>query len=273
MTDYESIDLSVEDGSPIHLVQFLYDGTYYRYTPNYGGVLNAVGYNWDYANIAIGDIISTSDIHKNNIDIEMTIDHSFSQIFILNRQESITGLTIYRGYEKNPANDWNTVWKGRVSGYDIRGNKIVFVCESIFTSMKRPGIRGKMSKHCRHVHYGRGCNLDPDDPLNYTEDIVSDISADGLTLTIDAAALQSDGFYRAGMVRAGDGIYRFIRSHNGDQITISNPHVGFISSDTVRLLRGCDRTIDVCDEQGNLENHGGFPYTPDVNPLGGTRLQ
>ena len=272
---YESYDLSTQDASPVHLFQFLLDGSYTRFT-NHPNAVDALNETWQPANITLGDIETTEDINKNNLDLSLPRDNSFASQFLTDAQDSLCTVTVFRGYQNDPAAEWIAYWKGRVANNRLRRNEITLNCESIFTSMKRPGIRGKMSKLCRHVHYGRGCNLDPHDSASdalYVEDIVSDVSADGLTLTIDAAALQSNGFYRAGMVMAPDGVFRFIRAHTGNQITISQPHVGFVSSDYVRLYRGCDRTTTACLAQNNLDNHGGFPYTPTVNPLGGTRLQ
>jgi len=276
MSDYSAIDISAQDGSPIYLFLFSYEGTEYRYTSRPEGVNSTLGYDWVYANIELGKIGSSEDINKDSLDIKFDIDDVFASQFLTERQDLITSATVFRGYENNPADDWNIFWKGKVGNSSVRGNSIELECESVFSSMRRPGIRGKMSKLCRHVHYGRGCNLDPNasgvDAL-YIEDIVSDVSEDQLTLTINDAALQADGFYRSGMVMAGDGVFRYIKSHNGTSITVYHPHVGFISSDSVRLYRGCNRTTTSCIEQNNLNNYGGFPYTPDVNPLGGTRLQ
>lgn len=273
MADYTTQDTSVQDGSPIHLFQFLLDGMYYRYTNRPEGI-TAMGYSWEYSNLDMGEVEVDEDINRNDIPLKLPRDNQLAEIFFTDIQDSVCGVTIFRGYE-DALSDFITYWKGRVASFNIMKNTVDLKCESIFTSMKRPGLGEKMSKNCPHVLYGRGCNLDATDSATdalYIEDIVSDISSDGLTLTIASAGLQADGYYRGGMVQAPDGVFRYIRDHVGEQVTLSIIHDGFVSSDYVRLFPGCDRTTTTCSTVfNNLDNHGGAPYT-NINPFNGKRL-
>ena len=263
------------DGAPVHLFQFNYENTDYRFT-NVKGGYTALGYNWSEKGIKMGNVETTEEMNKNNLDLDFSRDDSFGSLFLSEQQDNVTSVTVYRGYHNDNDSEFIALWKGRVASNQERRNLITLTCESIFTSLKRPGLRGRYSKTCRHSLYNRGCNIDPDQPSPlgfYDEDIVSDVSADGLTLTINAASLKANGYYRGGMLRAPDGVHRFIKAHDGDQITVSKPHVGFVASDGVFLYPGCDRSTNIClNRFDNLDNFGGFPYVPSKNPFDGTRL-
>lgn len=269
----DSIDIEVQSGAPIHLFEIYYEGDYYRFT-NHPDKVTALTYDWSPKNISMGEVEVTEDINKNNIDLIFPRDDTFATLYISGIQDDVSTVTIYRGYQNDPDAEWIAYWKGRFSSSTIKKNQIILVCESVFTSMKRPGIRGKFSKHCRHTLYGRGCNISLSNSDYYVEDTVDSVSADGLTYSISAASLQSNGYYFGGMLMSPDGVYRFIRGHSGSSITISKPFSDNTSEGSYRLYAGCNRTMSVCVSRfNNLANYGGFPYTPDFNPMGGGRLR
>lgn len=270
----ETIDASVQSGSPIHLFEFYFEGEYYRLTSN-PDEISALSYTWTPANVGLGRVETTEDINKNNLDLTFPRTDTLASLYLTDQQNSVSTLTVYRGYEND--GDWVAFWKGRVSNAQSSRNQITLVCESVFTSLKRPGVRGKFSKQCRHSLYGRGCNIDANDSASdaiWVEDEVTDVSADGLVLTIPAAANYSDGYFLGGMIKSDTDVYRFIRGHTGSQITISRAYVDIVSSNTARLYPGCDRSMETCSSKfNNLANFGGFPHTPENNPFNGKRLK
>lgn len=269
----DSINASVQEGSPIHLFEFLMDGQYYRYT-NHPDDVEALTYTWTAAKITFGQVTVTEDINKNSLDVVFPRNHSFAISASSEQQDDIITLTVYRGYQND--GEWIAFWKGRVSGNQMKGDKITLLCEPVFTSMKRPGIRRKFTKHCPHVLYGRGCNLDPSDSASdalYVEATVDAISADGKTLTIEETSETTDNYYRGGMVMVASGVFRFVRSNVGTLVTLSKSYDALSVSDTVRLYPGCDRTTTTClNRFNNLNNYGGFPYTPNNHPMDGSRF-
>lgn len=270
----QTIEASIQDGSPIHLFEFLFEGTYYRYTNDPSSV-TALTYTWTPANIDMGQVEVTEDINKNGLELRFPRTDTFASLFLTDQQNAVSTLTVYRGYEND--NDYLAYWKGRVVSASIQNNEITLQCESVFTSMRRPGVRGKFTKQCRHSLYGRGCNIDANDSASdaiYLEDIVTDVSADGLTLTVDIASTKADGWFTGGMIKSDEDTYRFIRSHVGSTLVISRPYNEVVSSNTVRIYPGCSRSMDDClNKFNNLDNFGGFPYTPENNPFGGGRLK
>jgi len=74
-------------------------------------------------------------------------------------------LTVFRA-NANSLEDFIVYWKGRVvsaSWPDAAMAKLS--CESVFTALKRPGLRAKYQRMCRHALYSPQCGVDRDDYL------------------------------------------------------------------------------------------------------------
>lgn len=267
---YASLDISTQNASPIHLFEFVRGSNTYRFTDLATDIV-ALSQTWSSAGLISGSIIQSRDLNKDILDIRFPRSNAFAYQYLNDIQDEITSLTIYRGYENDPDSEFITYWKGRIQSAQVSGNLITLECEPIQSSLRRPGLRARYSRLCRHAHYGRGCGLDPDDSAWLTEDVIA--SVNDLTLEIAAASMQSDGWYSGGMLRAPDGSLRFIREHQGYYITISKAHDELIVGASVKLYPGCDLLPETCrDKFNNLDNHGGFPYMPSRNPFDGSSI-
>jgi uncharacterized phage protein (TIGR02218 family) len=265
---YEAFDQSVQDGDPVHLFLFVYEGTEYRFT-DIANDYTALGETWVSSGLRSGQISQSNDFIKDTVSIAFPRDDTFAELFLSDVQDSQTSVTIHRGYAGDPDQEFIAWWKGRVATSKAGGSTITIDCEPIFTSLRRPGLRRRYQRSCPYALYGRGCNADPES-FAVEDDITAE---DGLTFTIPAAALQTDGFYTGGMLRAPDTVLRFIVNHVGDLITISKPHVGLVVSATIKIYPGCDRSTVTClNTFDNLDNFGGFPFIPTKNPFGGSSI-
>jgi hypothetical protein len=173
-------------------------------------------------------------------------------------------------------------WKGRLTQVSASNKKVVLTFESFFTSMRRPGLRARYQKACRHPLYGRGCRLDPE---NFK------ISATVLSITrmivvVNSVSGLPDQRLRGGMIRGPDTVLRFINSQVGTVVTLSRPYDSLIAhlagsgygssygggfgATVVQLYYGCAHNPDDCNNVfNNLDNYGGFPWIPQINPFGG----
>jgi len=193
-------------------------------------------------------------------------------------------LTIFRGHEQ-VLGETVAHWKGRVVGAEVEGQRILLQAESIFSTLRRAGVRAKYQRLCRHALYGRGCGLDI--ALYWLTGTVTAISANTLSVTIPEAAGQPDGWYRGGVLRFGVQL-GFITGHAGAVLTLSRPMPDLaaaiaapeIDPETgdplpvlVDIAPGCDLRAATCAAKfGNLLNFGGFPEIPGQNPLGGSSI-
>lgn len=213
-------------------------------------------------------IEAKNEINKQNVDISLQIDHTLAQKWLVENGETLITVTIFEVEEDGV----EVAWKGRMASIKPSTADIAFTFESIFTSMRRPGVRQKFLRTCRFSLYRRGCTLDKADFA--VAGVPTAVS--GLNITVGAAASYAVGYFNGGMLAAADGSLRYITSHSGSSLKLfrrSIPlEVAFaLGATTVTLYPGCDRTRRTCiDKFDNLPNYGGFDWIPVTNPFGGS---
>lgn len=216
---------------------------------------------------------SKNEMSKASLDITMDLSNPMAQRHLASSIDSVVTLTIFQQTDMGT----DTFWKGRLAMVKASNKAITMTFESIFTSLRRPGLRGRWQKSCRHALYARGCNLNPEDFA--FDGFISDIQ--GTSVTIPGLDAVPWGRYRGGMIRAPDSVVRFIVGHAGNVITLSRPFQQLIDlfADTgpgtvaVKVYPGCQHNMSDCKSVfNNLPNYGGFPWIPNKNPMGGSSI-
>ncbi|MDR5653895.1 phage BR0599 family protein [Ruixingdingia sedimenti] len=282
---YASIESSVAEGRPYFLYQFVERDNVWRFTSR-ATAWTSTGsggseITWEPAAVAHGDVVQTSEIERGRLELTWPLSHPFARRFLAPLGNTPVTLTIFRGHEQ-VLGETVAHWKGRVVGAEVEGQRILLQAESIFSTLRRAGVRAKYQKLCRHALYGRGCELDI--ALYWLTGTVTAISGTGLSVTIPEAAAEPDGWYRGGVLRLGVQL-GFITGHAGAVLTLSRPMPELaaalaapeIDPDTgeplpvlLDIAPGCDLRAATCAAKfGNLLNFGGFPEIPGRNPLGG----
>lgn len=215
--------------------------------------------------ISRGTMEQTEDMNRSNISIKVPRDNPLALVYLQSAPETITTITLFR--IEDAAVD--TLWKGRVVSTRITNSEFQIQCESVFTSLKRPGLRARYQKSCRHALYLRGCNLNKND---FAVEGVA-VSVADVQVVVAEAALQANGWYLGGMLRSPDGTLRMIVGHVGPVLTLVRNIDSLVATDAVTIYPGCNRAIDTCSGKfNNVANYGGFPWIPSVNPFGGTSI-
>lgn len=246
-----------------------------------------VEYNGEtYTPVALGrsDAVLKNELTKANMEIKFSLDNPAARRWLANRGEAVVTLSIFEEDETSPGT-FNSMWKGRLASVKPNSSELVLVFESIFTSLRRPGLRARYLRTCRHSLYGRGCNLDREDFA--VEGVLTSIS--GLTCVVPEAASFQAGWFATGMIEAPDGSLRFITNHVGDTLTLIRPFESLVAELAnsgygmgyglyygqlvVRLFPGCDRRRVTCNGKfDNLPNYGGFDWIPVRNPYDGSSI-
>lgn len=235
----------------------------------------SVTYNNDfYAPTAVGRtmINQKREISKENVDVELPLDHPLAVELLTSFLDQIMTVTVFQKQD----GVIEVMWKGRLASIQPGEATLKLIFESIFTSMRRPGLRARFQKICRHALYGRGCNLDPADFA--TAGTVTALS--GTTLTVTEAASEASGFYTGGMVAADNGILSFIIGHSGSTLVLQRMSSSLAtqwavegSGTGVTIYPGCDHARTTCHTKfDNVLNYGGFDWIPRKNPLGGSSI-
>lgn len=234
---------------------FLFQGpdTAWRYTSS--GTNLTIGGN-TYVATAIGrqKIELNSEATKQNLTIECGRDLPMLAAF---SGVPVT-VTVFRAYGADLA----VIWKGRVITKSFAGETASINCESVFTSMKRPGLRRKYQILCPHVLYGEGCNVN----RGLYEQACVVVSATGLTVTVDTVGGKADQWFKAGYLQFGSH-YRTINSQVGVVLTMDRP-LALVATNALTIYPGCKHDIGDCtDKFDNLLNFGGWPWIPTINPF------
>ena len=236
-----------------------------------------------YSPVTIGrnEAESKNELSRANIEISVDLDNEMGRRWLKTVIDEVVTLTIF---SKDGA-EVSVVWKGRLASIKPDMTAITLVFESIFTSLRRPGLRAKYQRTCPHVLYGRGCFLNKDDWA-----ITGAVTSVNETVVVmPVAASYPVGYFTAGMIEAPDGTLRFITNHSGDTLTLirvldplteafNNAGYGlsygeYFGGISARIFPGCDRRKETCSGKfGNINNMGGFPFIPIKNPFGGSSI-
>lgn len=223
-----------------------------------------------YTPVAIGrsQVEAKNELSRANIEITLGIDNAIAQRYMNSIVDTVVTLTVYEQQDATTT----VLWKGRLSAVKPLESTVKLIFESVFTSLRRPGIPARFQRNCRHILYGRGCRLNKED-----FDIAGTATAvSGSVVTVGAAASYPDGYFLGGMLEAPDLTLRFIVSHSGNQIGLIRKIDSLTTAigggpQSVRLFPGCDRSREVCLTRfNNLNNNGSFPFIPTRNPFGGS---
>lgn len=224
---------------------------------------------------------SKNELSRANLQITVDLDNAMGRRWLKNILDEVVSLTLF---SKDGA-DVAVIWKGRLSSVKPEEIAITLVFESIFTSLRRPGLRAKYQRSCPHALYGRGCFLNKEDWA--VTDVVTNVA--GATVVMPIAATYPTGYFTSGMIEAPDGTLRFIINHVGDTLTLIRAldpltaafaeagyglsYGEYFGGVKARIFPGCDRTKETCDSKfNNLLNMGGFPYIPIKNPFSGSSI-
>lgn len=216
------------------------------------------------------EIEQKKEITKASVTIDIPIDH-FLSVYLLTRYfEQLISMTIF----ERIGNDTNVFWKGRLANIQPSNTSLSMVFESIFTSLRRPGLRATFQRSCRFALYGKGCLIDPEDFV--VEGTLSAVNS--TTLTIAEADALPDGYFTGGMISAADGIFSYIINHVGDQVVLQRVGISILeafvitgSSTPVKIYPGCDHSRLTCNSKfNNVLRYGGFDWIPNKNPMAGS---
>ena len=229
------------------------------------------------------EIEDKNQLSRANLDVSFPLDNEMARRWNRQIMEAVVSLTLF---VKNSDGVYMTAWKGQLASVKPETSAITLVFESMFTSLRRSGLRRRCQRTCGHILYLDGCNLNKDDFA--VKGTVKGIAPQ--KIIVPEAAGYPDGYFTGGMVEGSDGALRFVINHIGEEITLirtlesivdhfkyngwgmnwGNNWGGFT---TCRLFPGCPRERQTChDRFDNHLNFGGFPFMGGRNPFDGTSI-
>lgn len=267
---YSLIDASVSSGSPAELYRFVYFDQKYRYCTLDGGVgpfdykIAGATETFTPTSIRRGAIEVTEEMSRNTLEITMPISSAVPQLFLSAPPDGVVSVTVYRFHLTDTADEYITEFKGRVIATTFQDDEATLICEPIFTSLRRPGLRKYYAPQCVHELYGNGCNLLRDD----WEVASSVIGESGNVLTVSAIASYANDWFTGGVFRCGT-VRRLIVDSNATTITLLNGAGKSLMGQACILLPGCSHLRSDCHNKfNNVPNYLGFDWMPLRSPYG-----
>jgi uncharacterized phage protein (TIGR02218 family) len=264
---YDVTESSIYSGEPVELYKAVRGTTKFLYT----SAQQAITYNTEtYQPISIErtEIEQNREINRSSITVTVPRDMDIADQFRLYPPADIVSMTVFRGHPSD--GEFKAIWVGRILSVEWSGIRAELTCEPIFSSLRRSGLRRKYGAMCPHVLYGVACGVN-----QLSNQLTGPVTIIGSgTLDINGLSGFADDYFTGGFVRfyteTGLGDTRFITAHTGGQITIPIAFQELVVGDSVDVFPGCNRTMDDCETKfNNLDNYGGWPYIPGVNPFGG----
>lgn len=266
---YSEFEDSLDRGTPVELYEFTQGLSRWYYASGEEQVIR-LGQVYKPMPLVRDRIKQTQDTFKDSLRLTFPRDDEFASQFLGFAPEEVTTVSVLRGHYGDPAAEFMTYWKGRVVGAKASGNTVNIDCESVFTSIKRPGLRAKFEYGCRRTLYARGCNVNRE-AYRLDGEVMS--IAGGLRVGVAGSANKGDGYFTGGMLIAPSGASRFLTAHAGDIVTLARPLPELVGGMVVKIYPGCDHLMGTCQGKfNNLDNFGGFPWVPTVNPFGGSSI-
>jgi len=276
---YSSIASLLFGQKPYWLYEFVSGAVTTRFT-SYPQSLTRLTFLWTAEAIEHSDIRQTANRDKDNVNIKFALSNTFARQFLEPPGVGITTVTIYKGFINDLDNELAIKFRGRVLGASIDDRTIELQCVPGSVILRRKALPAVVQKSCRHAHYGPGCGLDYN-TFKVAGNITA-MSANNRTLTVSEAALQANGYYRAGLLEWVDpsAVTRLemIEKHVGNQITIMSEILGLreafdaSSPQSINIAPGCSLNVQVCSNTfSNILNYGGLPYLR-TNPFDGRSI-
>lgn len=271
---YDATENSAFDSEIAELYEFKFANSIWRYTSAdedqtyLGQVYTAED------NLTRGSVDQTQEINKSNVKITLPYDNLVAKQFIIYPPEEVMSLIIYRTHRNDEdATEVAIIWHGRVTNAEWSDSTVELVCEAIFTSLRRPGLRRRYQAQCPHILYGSQCTLTAS--LFELDAIVSSINNNIINVSFTIPPI--DGYLIGGIFIYTDdqGLVhkRAIESNISNEVTISYPIGTLDINDAIKINPGCRHNVEDCtDKFDNNINYGGFVYSPALNPFDGKTL-
>ncbi len=272
---YDAMRASGQGRDPFWLYEITYGSTVQRYAMF--GKKDDVswdGQTWARAKVSHSQIVDSSDITDQQVDISMPGSDSFAQDIAETFGYIQTNVRIFHGFLNDPDGEAAQKFDGRIIFTKRPRGEIILVCESYETSRRHKAIPFHYSGGCAHLVYSSppggiaGCHLDIAD--FQTAMTVTAIS--GNILTIPLADDADDSIYAGGILTYA-GFEQTIRSNVGDQVVLMGGLPGLedqisgSGSAGVLLAPGCTGRRECCiGVFDNVLNFLGADQRPDETP-------
>ncbi|MGD9599938.1 MAG: phage BR0599 family protein [Steroidobacteraceae bacterium] len=267
---YDAAETGLQTGAPVELYEFTHGTTVYRYTSADTDQVFA-GNTYAAVPLSRSTIEATQEIARGALNLTCARTLPVLQLFNPLPPSEVIGVVVRR-YHRGVSGS-AVIWMGRVLNIGLDGLQASIRCESVYSSIKRPGLRRLYQKQCPHVLYSEQCGVDRSAfKISRAVTLIN-----GLQITLADMGAIASGYLSGGYVEwpTGGGTFqrRAIREQIGAVLTLNFRPQGLAVGTIVDAYPGCDHSLATCISKfGNGLNNGGMPYIPTKNPFDGSPI-
>lgn len=259
--DYDALQKSRHSGLPIECYRFVQGTEEYRYT-SADETIPVVGFGG----------FTPTEITRSNPDysqegrggsIEVYLPHNDPVVVLVASQPvSPVTLTIFSTHEG--ISGYVVGWFGRVFSVSLENGVAKLACVPMTAAARKKVPRFARQRLCNHVLYGPGCGVDR---LAF-RDTATITGVAGVLVRASIFATHPDGWYDAGYLELTTGGRQYIRSHNGEYVTLMGTLAGLVAGVSAYAFPGCAHDEVACGplKFNNTANFGAFERRPIRNP-------
>lgn len=267
---YQAQETGAQTGAPVELYEFRHGPNFYRYTSADADVVHE-SKTFEARTLSRNAIEATQELARQALTISADRYLPILELFKFAPPSDVITVTVYRLHRGD--GEAIVIWMGRILNVSWSGLQAQIRCESVHTSIKRPGLRRMYQKQCPHVLYSDQCGVVAGSHV-ITRQV---LGVSGLAVTLADMGAFTSGQFAGGYIewQTQVGIFerRSIRDHTGAVLTVNFQTLNLAVGASVDVYPGCDHTLATCASKfSNSLNYGGMPYIPTKNPFDGTPI-
>lgn len=263
-------------------------------------VLSGAGWAFEPVEVYHQQIRLDSEKQAGQLTVSLPLAHPLAQLYALDAPSAQVNLILGILDDENDTEP-SIIWTGRVRSVEYDEYRATLTLRHISDVINRLGLTRTHPRACPYNLFDAGtCGVNQSAVaagyFAFREDgLITSVSPDGLTLTVEAAANRAAGFFDGGLLLIGanypdeqpfsprdsfnpatvwtprrynaqGGIRRAVASHTGTAIQLATALPYDVSGQTVSAFAGCMRSVEACTNTfDNIERFGGYPFIPLKN--------
>lgn len=277
---------SVQEGKPLTLVKISTPGQTWYLTSADTDVVHDLN-TYVPSAFKLSTIEEVTDVEKATLTLTVPSDHALRDILNYNGYGRIFNLTVF---ERHHLIEGFTIrWKGRVINIELTGGELQILTESVFTSLRRLGVKRRTSNLCPHSLYSEECGVDKE-KFAFTYTIIAEdfdfsylsvsqqvftglpghVPSDSYSGQLDSGYLQ---FTVGGVLQKVSMESRKINTDTTSFFKKLPRNLGLSVGGSVKFYPACGKTALSCKVIfHNIDNYGGLLFVPAKNPFNGSAV-
>lgn len=267
MSDFDTLESSVESSQPIELFRIGLGATSYLFTSAEDDITFSSEL-YEAVSIARNEVVQGPDERSRILVLTVAADNPFAVLYVNVNPASRASVTVMRlQRNETPSLTSTVIFKGYVKSvaFSEDGRSAKIAVQSIEAASSRSIPRLTYQGMCNYQLYDAACGVSASSHL-FTGIVTAE---SGPILTV--AGLSASGMDFVGGFCKPTAIsdFRMILAQSGDTITLLLPFISSMIGLSLDVFEGCNHVLheDCALKFDNVARFGGFAFVPTKNPF------